>query len=74
MRRQTAEGVMRIIHGFAALQGFSKRELAAICMITPQTWSRREREPDTFTLGELIALSKKLGCTLGEICEGQKGA
>lgn len=70
-KRRTAADVMSIIHGFAGLYGFKRKELAAICEMTPQTWSKRERDPGTFSLKELIALSNSFNCTLGEITEGQ---
>jgi len=69
MKRE--ERVMRIIHGFAAMYGFKRKELAAICKITPQTWSEREFNPGSFKLSELTALARSFGVTLGELMEGQ---
>lgn len=71
--RQTAASVMRIIHGFAGMYGFKRKELATICGITPQTWAERERNPASFKLGELEKLAKSFGVQLTEIIGGQGG-
>ena len=69
MKRE--ERVMAIINGFTAMYGFKKSDLAAICKVTPQTWSNREKDPGSFKLHELTALARSFGVTLGELMEGQ---
>lgn len=75
MRPETAkraERVMRIIDAFAADCGLNDADLAAICRKTPQTFSTaRRKDPGSFRLEELIAMSRVFGCRLGELMEGQ---
>ena len=69
-----AERVMRIIDGFAGECGLIDRDLAAICRVTPQTFSTaRRRDPGSFKLDEILSLARAFGCKPGEILDGQKG-
>lgn len=76
MRPETAQKaarVMRIIDAYAGECGLNDADLAAICRKTPQTFSTaRRKDPGSFRLEELIALSRAFGCNLGYLMEGRK--
>lgn len=69
---QKAERVMRIIDAFASECDLKDADLAAVCQKTPQTFSTaRRKDPGSFRLEELIALSRVFGCRLGDLMDGQ---
>lgn len=70
---QKAARVMRIIDAYAGECGLNDADLAAICRKTPQTFSTaRRKDPGSFRLEELIALSYAFGCRLGDLMEGRR--
>lgn len=68
---QKAARVMRIIDAFASECDLKDADLAAVCQKTPQTFSARRKDPGSFRLEELIALSRVFGCHLGDLMDGQ---
>jgi hypothetical protein len=61
----------RIILALMALNGIEKDEMAAALCMSLDTFYRRLRKPDTFTLGELKKAAKKCRVTLERLIGGQ---
>lgn len=57
----------RIILSRMALYGIEKPEMAACLGMSLDTFYRRLREPDAFTLGELRRAAKKLKTTVADL-------
>ncbi len=64
--------LMDNIDSLCNLQGVSLEEQRIILRMSPATYCSRRAKPETFKLGELEALAKKLGVTVSQLLTERK--
>lgn len=61
------EGVAKLIWGELGARGYSATDLAAIIGASPNTARRRMTNPGSFTLDELLSITRKLDIPLDKL-------
>ncbi len=65
------ERLGNIVNGYQRAHGITDEEMAVIIGRTRATYQRRKKEPETYTVEELLRCAKKFHVTLKEMMNGK---
>lgn len=64
--------VLASIRYYQTLYGYADRDLWETAGVSERTWRTRERQPETFTVQELLRLAKRFDRTLQRFLIGEE--